>query len=42
MKTDTQIGESQEKGGQRELTKASDILDFDKTLSLEDNGKKFN
>lgn len=42
MKTDTQIGESQEKGGQRELTKASDIMPFDKTLSLEDDGKKYN
>ena len=42
MKTDTQIGESQEKGGQRELTKASDIMAFDKTLSREDDGKKFN
>jgi PAB1-binding protein PBP1 len=42
MKTDTQINGSQEKSAKRELTKASDIMTFDKTLSREDDGKKFN
>lgn len=42
MKTDVQVGAGQEKGVQRELTKASAIMSFDKSLSLEDDGKKFN
>jgi len=42
MKTDAQVGAGQEKGGQRELVKASATMSFDKSLSLKDDGKKFN
>lgn len=41
MKTDAQTGAAQKEGAQRELTKASAIMSFDKSLSMQDDGKKY-